>query len=161
MPDWPGESWLDTRSSNVRSLMTARLDLAVSKGCDGVDPDNVDAYNNDNGLNLASTDAVDYLTFLASAAHERGLSIGLKNAGDVVTDVLSEMQWQVNEQCLEYNECDLFVPFVEAGKPVFHIEYPETAPSVSAQAKKASCGSPVGFSSVLKNMDLDAWVVAC
>jgi len=29
---WAGEKWLDTRSTNVRSIMAARLDLAVSKG---------------------------------------------------------------------------------------------------------------------------------
>jgi hypothetical protein len=41
---WPGEFWLDLNSANVRSIMAARLKLAVSKGCDGVDPDNVDGY---------------------------------------------------------------------------------------------------------------------
>lgn len=33
---WPGERWLDIRSSNVRDIMLQRLDLAVSKACDGV-----------------------------------------------------------------------------------------------------------------------------
>jgi hypothetical protein len=41
---WPGEYWLDVTSANVRSIMAARLKLAASKGCDGVDPDNVDGY---------------------------------------------------------------------------------------------------------------------
>ena len=35
---WPGEYWLNTTSSNVRNIMSARLALAASKGCDGVDP---------------------------------------------------------------------------------------------------------------------------
>jgi hypothetical protein len=35
---WQGERWLDTRSANVRSIMKRRLDLAVAKGCDGVEP---------------------------------------------------------------------------------------------------------------------------
>lgn len=38
--------------------MLARLDRAQTLGCDGVDPDNVDAYNNDNGLNLTENDAI-------------------------------------------------------------------------------------------------------
>jgi hypothetical protein len=129
--------------------MTARIELAVSKGCDGVDPDNVDGYSNSNGHGLTQADAVDYLTFLADTAHSRGLSIGLKNAGDIVGDVLPNMEWQVNEQ------------FVEAGKPVFHIEYPSDAPDVSSQVKTTSCGAPSGFSSVLKMMDLDAWIHTC
>ncbi|KAL8784318.1 MAG: hypothetical protein Q9213_004027, partial [Squamulea squamosa] len=80
--DWEGESWLDTNSKNVKSIMLERLDLAAKKGCDGVDPDNVDAYNNDNGLGLTTKDAEDFVNFLANEAHNRNLSIGLKNAGD-------------------------------------------------------------------------------
>lgn len=41
---WPGERWLDIRSDNVRSTMAARIKLASEKGCDAIDPDNVDGY---------------------------------------------------------------------------------------------------------------------
>lgn len=41
---WPGEKWLSLGSKNVRRIMKGRVDLAKSKGCDGVDPDNVDGY---------------------------------------------------------------------------------------------------------------------
>jgi hypothetical protein len=41
---WPGEYWLDIKSENVRSIMSKRIDLAAQKGCDAIDPDNVDAY---------------------------------------------------------------------------------------------------------------------
>lgn len=41
---WAGEKWLDLNSENVRSIMRKRVQLASSKKCDGVDPDNVDAY---------------------------------------------------------------------------------------------------------------------
>ncbi|MFP3534108.1 endo alpha-1,4 polygalactosaminidase, partial [Burkholderia sp. SIMBA_042] len=51
---WAGERWLDTRSANVRRIMTARMDLAKSKGCDGIDPDNVDGYTNNPGLPLTA-----------------------------------------------------------------------------------------------------------
>ena len=101
---WPGEWWLNTKSTNVRNIMTARLDLAVSKGCDGVDPDNVDGYKQGTSFGLTTADAVDYISFLADAAHTRGLSIGLKNAGEIVPNVLSLMQWEVNEQCTRYKE---------------------------------------------------------
>ncbi len=160
---WAGEWWLQTKSTNVRNIMTARIQLALTKGCDGVDPDNVDGYNNSNGLGLTKADAIDYLTFLAAAAHTRGLAIGLKNAGEIVEDVLSIMEWQVNEQCEEYTECDTFRPFIDAGKPVFHIEYPDSAPDVDASVIKQICGdaTAAGFSTVLKDMDLDAWIYAC
>ncbi|KAH8809278.1 putative endo alpha-1,4-polygalactosaminidase [Xylogone sp. PMI_703] len=160
---WPGEYWLDTNSSNVRNIMKDRLALASQKGCDGVDPDNVDGYDNDNGLGLTATDAVNYLTFLATEAHRLNMSIGLKNAAEVIDDTLDMMQWEVNEQCVQYNECDLFRPFIDAGKPVFHIEYPSSAPRISSSTKNQFCddSAAAGFSSILKNMDLDNWVDPC
>jgi hypothetical protein len=161
MVDWPGESWLDTNSANVRSIMTKRIDLAKSKGCDGVDPDNVDGYNNDNGLGLTTDDAINYLKFLSGVAHDRGLSIGLKNGGEIVKDILPYMEFQVNEQCMNYNECTTFSPFIDAGKPVFHIEYPDGAPNLSASQKTTSCASPSGFSTILKTLDLDEWIYTC
>jgi hypothetical protein len=41
---WPGEKWLKLGSENVRKIMKKRVELAHEKGCDGVDPDNVDGY---------------------------------------------------------------------------------------------------------------------
>lgn len=78
MDDWEGEKWVQTNSANVRQIMQARMDLAVQKGFDGVDPDNIDAWDNKNGLSLSEHDAVDYVLWLAGEAHARGLSIGLK-----------------------------------------------------------------------------------
>lgn len=44
---WPGEKWLDISDwATLGPIMEARLDLAVTKGCDGVEPDNVDGYDN-------------------------------------------------------------------------------------------------------------------
>ncbi|KAF4636615.1 hypothetical protein G7Y89_g1480 [Cudoniella acicularis] len=163
MEGWAGEWWLNTNSENVRTIMKARLDMAKTKGCDGVDPDNIDVFANSNGLSITKADSVNYLKFLADEAHSRGLAIGLKNGGDMVGDVLDVMEWQVNEQCVQYNECDKLMPFIQANKPVFHIEYPDGVPSVSADVKQKVCTvSPAtGFSTVLKNMGLDAPVETC
>ncbi|KAK0109578.1 hypothetical protein ONS95_002264 [Cadophora gregata] len=163
MEGWEGEWWLNTKTANVRSIMAARIDIAASKGCDAVDPDNVDGYANANGVGLTSADATDYLNFLADTAHAKGLSIGLKNAGDLVREVLDKMQFHVNEQCIEYDECELFKPFIDAGKPVFHIEYPETAPSISSDVKSEKCAAAntMSFSTVLKTEALNAWIDAC
>ncbi|CDM35327.1 CAZyme family GH114 [Penicillium roqueforti] len=123
LDDWPGERWLNIKSTSVRAIMSSRLDMAQQKGCDGVDPDNIDAYGNENGLGLTEADSIDFLTFLASEAHSRGMSIGLKNGGDIIGSVIDKMQWSVNEQCAEYNECDVYAAFTDVNKPVFHIEY--------------------------------------
>jgi hypothetical protein len=41
---WPGEHWLNLNSDNVRQIMSERIELAAQKGCDAVDPDNIDGY---------------------------------------------------------------------------------------------------------------------
>lgn len=46
--------------------MRRRLDKAVSRGCDGVEPDNVDGYTNHNGLGLTAADQLAYNKWLAS-----------------------------------------------------------------------------------------------
>jgi hypothetical protein len=94
---WPGEYWLDVSSANVRSIMTKRLDIAQQKGCDAVDPDNVDGYDNENGIGITKAKSIDYIKFLSREAAARNLSIGLKNAGDIIPEVLSMVQFSVNE----------------------------------------------------------------
>lgn len=41
---WPDERWVKLGSQNVRNIMAKRIRTAASKGCDALDPDNVDAY---------------------------------------------------------------------------------------------------------------------
>jgi hypothetical protein len=41
---WPGEKWVRLGSESVRGIMKKRVEMARDKGCDGVDPDNVDGY---------------------------------------------------------------------------------------------------------------------
>ncbi len=120
---WEHERWLDIRSDALRSVMLARLDRAVSQGCDGVEPDNVDGYTNDTGFSLTATDQRRYNTFIAHAAHKRGLVIGLKNDLEQIPELVTSYDFALNEQCHEYHECDKLQPFVTAGKPVFVAEY--------------------------------------
>ena len=151
---WPDEKWLDIRSTAVRELMKGRLDLAKSHGCDGVEPDNVDGFDNDNGLGLTEKDQVDYNRFLANEAHARGLSVGLKNCLGLVPSLVSSFDWALDEECLAYSECETLEPFISAGKAVFHCEYAKTTEGI--------CGeTPQGFSTIVKNLDLDAFRLAC
>ncbi|MDX2470985.1 MAG: endo alpha-1,4 polygalactosaminidase [SAR324 cluster bacterium] len=120
---WEGENWLDITSARVRAVMLTRLDLAKAKGCDGVDPDNMNGYDNDTGFDLTAAEQLAYNIFMANAAHSRGLAVGLKNDLDQVAELVSYFDFQVNEQCYQYDECSLLFPFIAAGKPVFNIEY--------------------------------------
>jgi len=106
--------------------------------------------------------------FLSTEATSRNMSIGLKNAGEIVSNLTSVVHFSVNEQCVEYSECDSFAPMIASGKPVFHIEYPKGAPNgISEKLAVNMCGDTGDasgsqwFSTVLKGMDLNGWVEYC
>ncbi|KAI4133846.1 MAG: hypothetical protein LQ347_002020 [Umbilicaria vellea] len=158
---WAGENWLDVRSKSVRDVMAARIKTAADKGCDGVDPDNVDGYSyNNTGFPLTKQDAVNYMEFLAREARSNGLAIGLKNGAAIAAAVMHLMDWDINESCAVYNECDTYQPFIKAGRPVFHIEYVDGEVPVNLTT---ACNAPGtrGFSTILKHQSLDDWFLAC
>lgn len=153
---WEGERWLDIRSANVHSIMLARLDLAVSKGCDGVEPDNMDGYTNGTGFTLTADDQLAYNRYLANEAHSRGLSIGLKNDLDQIAELVDYYDFAVNEQCFEYNECAALAPFTDAGKAVFNAEYASTYVN-DTTARNSLCVEAMNLqmSSLILPLDLD------
>ncbi|MBI5501866.1 MAG: endo alpha-1,4 polygalactosaminidase [Deltaproteobacteria bacterium] len=154
---WPDERWLDTRDATVRALMMDRLDLAAAKSCDGVEPDNVDGYANDPGFPLTAATQLDYNRFLATEARARGLSVGLKNDLDQIPDLLADFDWALDEECFQWDECDLLLPFIDAGKAVFQVEYGDAAlaDTICPQA------NALDFDTLIKNLDLDAWQIPC
>ncbi|MGB3623500.1 MAG: endo alpha-1,4 polygalactosaminidase [Ketobacter sp.] len=153
---WPGERWLDIRSDKVLTIMKNRLDIAKQKGCDGVEPDNVDGYSNRTGINFTAQDQLKYNKSLAKLAHARGLAIGLKNNLDQVAALVNHFDYAVNEQCFEYNECELLSPFIAQNKPVFNAEYQNRY--VNNEAKRnALCTQSIDmqFSTLILPLNLD------
>lgn len=131
---WPGERWLDVRSSNVRSVMSSRLDLAAAKGCDGVEPDNVDGFLNSTGFPLTAQDQIDFNTFLAQQAHARNLAVALKNDIEQTPALAKSFDFAVNEQCHEKGECAFYAAFTSDNKPVLNAEYARQYRDRTAQA---------------------------
>jgi hypothetical protein len=117
------ERWLDIRSNNVHRIMQSRLDLAVQKGCDGVEPDNVTGFSDNTGFPLSASDQLAFNRFLANQAHQRGLSVALKNDLPQIPELVDYFDLSVNEQCHEFSECEALQPFLDAGKPVLNAEY--------------------------------------
>jgi len=153
---WPGEKWLDVRAVNALApIMEARIKLAAEKGCDGVDPDNVNGYENETGFPISYTDQLNFNIWLSKTAHAFNLDIGLKNDLNQIKDLLSYFDWVLNEECFSYNECEPLSPFYEADKPVFVIEY-ETGPAEFCPKAKE-----LDFNIIHKNWELDAYREAC
>lgn len=137
---WAGEKWLDTRSANVRKIMAGRLDLAKRRGCDGVEPDNVDGYTNRPGFPLTARTQLDFNRYIAAQARQRGLLVGLKNDVDQVAALEPFFDFAVNEQCHHYKECGVYTAFTHAGKPVFNVEY-RSSLAASAADRAGLCAA--------------------
>ncbi|GGX48424.1 endo alpha-1,4 polygalactosaminidase [Saccharospirillum salsuginis] len=153
---WADERWLDVRDPSLEPIMKARLDLAAEKGCDGVEPDNVDGYANHTGFNLTGDDQLGFNRFLAREAHARGLAIALKNDLDQIEDLVDDFDFAINEECFAYNECEALTPFIEAGKPVLNVEYDWTL-ATDPEAREALCdrARQLNFRTLILPLELD------
>ncbi|MET9963798.1 endo alpha-1,4 polygalactosaminidase [Streptomyces sp. NPDC006326] len=153
---WEGERWLDIRrTAELEPLMAKRIDMCREKGFDAVEPDNMDGYANKTGFPLTAGDQLAYNRLIAKLAHDRGLSVGLKNDLDQIPQLVGDFDFAVNEQCAEYEECERLTPFIEAGKAVFHVEYELPVRRFCAQSAELK------LSSLEKKYDLDAWRKTC
>lgn len=156
MDGWPDERWLDIRQIEVlRGIMGKRMDVAVQKGCDGVDPDNMDGYTNATGFPLVAQDQLNYNKMIAQEAHNRNLSVGLKNDISQVKALAPYFDWAFNEQCFQYNECGAYSAFTGLNKAVFGVEY-ELDPAVFCPKANAE-----NFDFLKKNLSLDAARLSC
>ena len=159
---WPGERWLDIRQIDLLApIMCARLDQCKAKGFDGIEPDNMDGYTNDTGFPLTYQDQLNYNLWLAQQAHARGLSVGLKNDGEQVADLLPYFDWALTEDCFAQDWCSEVMPFVAAGKAVFTAEYTDELRVNQFLNQVCPQAATLGFSAILKNRDLDARRRAC
>lgn len=132
---WPGEYWVDPSDPANLAVMTARLDVAVAKGCDGIDLDNIDRDGHE-----------DYVSQIFAAARDRGLLVSQKNGIEKIELFWDLVDLYQNEQCQEYDECSAYEGL---GRPVYNIEY-------------QPCSTYPYLYSHRKDVDaMDAWEEAC
>jgi hypothetical protein len=156
MAGWPDERWFDIRQIDKLAVpLRHRLDVCKAKGFDGVDPDNVNGYTNATGFPLTAADQLRFNRWLATEAHGRNLAIALKNDGEQAATLAPDFDAAVVEQCVEFGECELYSPFVAAGKPVFDIEYARPPSAFCPTARK------LHFTIVGKHESLDAYRTHC
>ncbi len=156
LKDWPGEQWLDIRRIDLLApIMTSRMDLCKQKGFDGVDPDNLDAFQQDTGFRVRDEDQRKYNIFIATQAHNRGLAVGLKNDFDHVRDLEQYFDFAITEECFQNDECDVLVQFLEHNKPVFDVEYTLELVRFCDKARI------LGIDAMKKRKELDGWKSDC
>ena len=159
---WSGEKWLDIRKAawpKFEPLIEARLDLAVRSGCDGVEPDQNNPIGNRPGFPITKADQKAWYLEVARIAHVRNLSVGQKNGIETTdADTIAAFDWNLNEECNMYQECDVLKGFINAGKAVFQVEYKDEGMTT---AKFCAKDNAANFDGLLKTLNLDAYRVAC
>lgn len=159
---WAGEKWLDIRQIDALApIMRTRLDMCAAKGFDGVEPDNIDLHWANTGFKISYADQLAYNIWLAKEAHARGLSIGLKNNEDQVADLLPYFDWALTEECFVGEWCQELAPFIQAGKPVFAVEYTDRLSYEDFIDLVCPPAADLGIYAILKNRDLDEYYAEC
>ena len=156
---WPGERWLDIRRIDLLApVLRARLDMCRNKGFDGVEPDNIDGHTYPSGFPLTPADQLAFNQWVAEEAHQRGLSIGLKNDPEQAAELVNHFDWAMTEDCFFEGWCDQLDVFVAANKAVFAAEYTDQWGNSTPFCSDANA---MNFNAILKNRELDAHRVAC
>ncbi|WP_433257101.1 endo alpha-1,4 polygalactosaminidase [Streptosporangium sp. CA-135522] len=134
--EFPNERWANINNDKgqrdfLLQMMKARVAKCAAAGFDGVEFDVVHAHEEGasvTGWNVSAATQLVYNRALADMAHAQGLSVALKNDLSQIPDLVSSFDYAVNEECFQFDECDELKRFVQAGKPVFQVEY-KTSPS--------------------------------
>ena len=145
-----GEKWLDIRVASwpqYKALIEARLDLAKRSGCDGVEPDQNNPSGDRAGFAITLADQKAWYLEVARMAHDRGLSVGQKNGIETTdADTIAAFDWNLNEECNMYSECDVLSGFIKAGKAVFQVEYTDEGMTYDKTCRPTTRATSTDFS---------------
>ena len=158
------EQWVDYADIDALApIMRARIERCKSKGFDAIEIDNVDAHNYESrdeqgnvvnigtNFNMTLDESIAYVRWLTNEAHSRGLGIGLKNAEEMVADVVDEVDWMLVEDCFFDSWCLAATAFIDADKPVFMAEYDELVPDFAPACELAKS---LGYSAIWRDTSL-------
>lgn len=130
---WP-ERYIDIRNPKAVQLIKARIALAAEAGFDGIEGDVVDLHYQNTGCRTKITNAemTAYLKDLTDYAHSLGLAYFAKNTSEDAAAWSKFTDGVVVEEAYEWNEAAGYMPYINAGKPVFAVEYDSGTMSAAA-----------------------------
>lgn len=136
VPGWETERWLDVRAvATLQPIMEARADIAVTKGAKAIEWDNLDGYDNNPGFSISQAQQKTYLTMLADITHARGLACIFKNVPQFASWAAPIFDGCICEEAYEWTEIADYMPFRNANKPVWAVEYTGTLNCSDAQSR--------------------------
>lgn len=162
----PGQSerWMDLASPIIRDAMAVRLDQAAALGCDAVEPGDIDGYLADSGLPLTREGTVEFMAWLATEAHARGLAIALNDGNELAAELEPSVDLAIDYGCLVASTCGQLGVFTDAGKLVLHAELiaADAVFEVEQMAVEVCADSTaLSLVTIFKKTDLNAWIHPC
>lgn len=156
---WSGERWLDIRRSAwplFEQIILNRMKLAVSLGCDGIEPDQNNPVGNKPGFPITYADEKAWYLEVAAQAHLLGLTVVMKNGIEIIdSQLVNAFDGDLNEECYQYRECEGLAPFVQAGKWVGEVEYKGQTSTFCPKTRTA------GFMAMKKKLSLYEYREVC
>ncbi len=127
---WP-ERYIDIRNPVAVELIKARIAVAAARGFDGIEGDVVDLHLVNTGCATRITEAqmTTFLRDLVDYTHSLGLAYFAKNAAETSAVWATFTDGVVVEEAYAYGEAAAYMPYVQAGKPVFAVEYGTKTPT--------------------------------
>ncbi len=160
--EWPKEKWLDIRQvEKLKPWLNSRVRMIINKGFDGLEPDNLDAFDNETGFDIKIADTKKYVDYLIALAHDNGLSIGQKNVSNLTAEYAAKFDWALTEDAFEQGWQNDMTPYIELNKPVFATEYTDVTTQKKFQDDYCPKAAKLGFTAILKKRDLDKWIYKC
>jgi hypothetical protein len=148
---YPEERWLDiAHYKKFAPIIEKRIAMCKRKGFDAVEPDNIAGYENNTGFHLTARDQLRYNRWIAREVHKRGMAVALKNDPRQAEQLVGSFDFAVVEECFQYEECEFFDAFTDAGKAVFETEYELPTSKFCGRANE------LHFSAIRKNVELYA-----
>lgn len=161
-PDWPDERFLNIRDINkLKPFIQSRFDMIKAKGFDGIEPDNMDGYNEDNGFNLTVEDTQQFCEWIIEEAHSRGLCIGQKNTEELVPLMHQKFDFALTEDIFNMNTQTDYMPYISVGKPVFSAEYTDVMSPADFSSTVCPKAKTLNYFAFLKHRDLTRWTYDC
>ncbi len=167
-PGWEDEKFLDIRATDkLMPLIRKRFDMIAAKGFDGIEADNIDIYGvdedgaNGTGFGITIEDIKGYVDALIAEAHARGLSIGQKNAPELVQRYGDLFDWALLEDPFFENYAEAFSIYTEHDKAVFALSYTDNTSRETFLAHVCAQAAPLRFTAILKERDLGAAETTC
>ena len=161
-PDWPDERFLDIRQiDKLKPFIQSRFDMIRDKGFDGIEPDNMDGYNEFNGFNLTVEDTRLFCEWIIDEAHSRGLCIGQKNTEELVPLLYEKFDFALTEDVFNMNTQADYTPYISSGKPVFSAEYTDVMSPAEFSNTVCPKAKTLNYFAFLKHRDLTRWTYEC